>query len=113
MSLISRLQLRSHHLFVTPPPPPQELGLHLPSARFDRLFVHLERLASTQRGRAFLNHEFNTVFLVTVTREERIAMGRQGGLTLQAAEVSAVRWATVHEVRRMYEEGDASLVPTR
>lgn len=93
--------------------PTQELGLHLPPTRFDFLFVHLERLASTQRGRAFINNEFNAVYLVTVTPDERKAMDQQGGLTLQAAEVSAVQWASVHDVRRMYEEGDALLVPTR
>lgn len=89
----------------------EELGLSLPPERFEFLFTHLERLASEQRGRPFINNEFNDVYLVTATQTERAAW-TPGALTLQESEVSAVRYFPWEEVRRMYAEGDPEIVPT-
>ena len=49
----------------------EELGLALPPERFRLLFTHLEMLDSEQRGKPFLNHEFNDVYLVELSPEER------------------------------------------
>jgi isopentenyldiphosphate isomerase len=120
----------------------EELGLVFPRSRFAFLFTHLERLDSVQKGKPFLNHEFNDVYLVTVSAEERAALpaeaavlrdvthaslrGRGGGEAddvgdfapanscwiLQRSEVSAVCWKPWREVRQMYESGDPELVPS-
>lgn len=89
----------------------EELGITLPPHRFRLLFVHLEELASVQRGKPFVNNEFNDVYLITVTREERLAFDR-GSLALQAEEVSDVKWLPMEEVVRLYEASDASIVPS-
>lgn len=51
----------------------EELGLPLEEDRFHFAFTYLERLASTQKGKPFINNEFNEVFVVSVTEEERKA----------------------------------------
>jgi isopentenyldiphosphate isomerase len=39
----------------------EEIGLALPSERFEYALTHLERLASVQRGKPFTNNEFNDI----------------------------------------------------
>ena len=91
----------------------EELGLAFPPARFEPLFVHLERQASVQKGRPFINNEFNHVFLVSLTAAEAAAL-RPGSpaFALQASEVSDVRWLPWREVQRLYEAGDPCIVPS-
>lgn len=92
----------------------EELGLTLPLERFEPLFVHVERMTSVQKGKPFINNEFNHVFLVTLTAEERGKLEPGSpAFTLQESEVSAVRWVPWAEVRRMYEESDPAIVPCR
>jgi len=55
----------------------EELGLALPPERFRLLFTHLEMLDSEQRGKPFLNHEFNDVYLVEISAAERAALGAE------------------------------------
>jgi isopentenyldiphosphate isomerase len=88
----------------------EELGISLPLGRFEFLFTHLERLRSEQRGQAFINNEFNDVYLVEATAEEYTAW-QPGALTLQVSEVSAVRYFAWRDVFRMYETSDAAIVP--
>jgi isopentenyldiphosphate isomerase len=91
----------------------EELGLGFPPARFELLFVHLEQQASVQKGRAFINNEFNHVYLVTLSAEEAAEL--QPGspaFALQASEVSDVRWLPWREVQRLYEAADACIVPS-
>lgn len=85
----------------------EELGLRLPRERLRFLHTHEERLASVQRGRPFVNNEFNDVYLVTLTAEEaeRHAGDPPAGFTLQPEEVDAVRWVPWRDVRAMYERG--------
>jgi isopentenyldiphosphate isomerase len=113
----------------------EELGLALPAARLRPLFTHLEMLDSEQRGKPFLNHEFNDVYLVELSPEERARLGAdnavlrddadgggdgedagpEGGVNarwqLQRSEVAAVRWQHWREVRTMYETHHADIVP--
>jgi isopentenyldiphosphate isomerase len=49
----------------------EELGIDLPYDRFLFQFTHFERLDSIQKGKPFRNHEFNDVYIVLVTPEER------------------------------------------
>lgn len=39
----------------------EELGVLLPRERFQYLFTHLEKLSSIQKGKPFINNEFNDV----------------------------------------------------
>jgi len=92
----------------------EELGLSFPLERFEFLFTHLEKQASTQRGRPFINNEFNDVYLLTLSAEERSALDPAAApppFKLQEEEVSAVCWKPLAEVKRMYVEGDPSVVP--
>ena len=109
----------------------EELGLAVPTSRLEWLFTHLERLESVQRGRLFINNEFNDVFLLTLTPEERRALnpstvilrdvsdsGDAGsravpppfssGFALQRSEVEAVEWRAWQEVEGMYAGVDCS-----
>lgn len=49
----------------------EELGLLFPLHRFRYLFTHLEKLQSLQKGKPFINNEFNDVYLITLSEEER------------------------------------------
>jgi isopentenyldiphosphate isomerase len=69
----------------------EELGVVFPRSRFAFLFTHLERLDSVQKGKPFLNHEFNDVYLVTVSAEERAAL---------PAEAAVLRDVTHASLRR-------------
>jgi len=117
----------------------EELGLALPAARLRPLFTHLEMLDSEQRGGPFLNHEFNDVYLVELSAEERARLGadnavlrEDGGAAaeaeaeakaeaegananarweLQRSEVAAVRWQHWREVKAMYETHHVDIVP--
>ena len=84
----------------------------MPPGRFERLFVHLEKLSSVQKGRPFINNEFNTVYLITLTPEERASM-EPASFRLQESEVSRVQWVPWQAVRKMYEGGDPEIVPLR
>jgi isopentenyldiphosphate isomerase len=90
----------------------EELGLTFPAERFEFLFTHLERLASTQRGKPFINNEFNDVYLITLTPEERQRLQPgSSAFVLQADEVSDVVWLPWQQVERMYINGDPDIVP--
>lgn len=52
----------------------EELGLRFPASRFEFLFTHLEKLESIQRGKPFINNEFNDVYLVAISADERTAL---------------------------------------
>lgn len=70
-----------------------------------------------QRGRRFINNEFNAVFLVTLTPAERAALRDDAPpaaraacplrFALQASEVSAVSFFPWQTVRGMYERACA------
>jgi isopentenyldiphosphate isomerase len=89
----------------------EELGITLPLERFEYVYTHLERLRSIQRGQSFVNNEFNDVYIVLMTPEERTKW-QPGALSLQEAEVSAVRYFPWREVVKMYESNDESIVPS-
>jgi isopentenyldiphosphate isomerase len=95
----------------------EELGLLLPPNRFEFLFRHLEKLQSVQKGKAFINNEFNYVYLVTASPEEYNAW-QSGRLALQESEVSDVEWVKTEVVEREYVKGiganqqDVFIVPT-
>lgn len=101
----------------------EELGLHFPLARFEYLHTHLEKLSSVQKGRPFTNNEFNDVYLLTLTPQERGCIDPAAAivqplaatatcpvettlaLVLQEAEVSAVAWLPWRRVRDLYNAG--------
>lgn len=92
----------------------EELGVHMPAERFEYLFTHLEKLASEQKGKPFINNEFNDVYLITVTAVERAALDPDSvpsPFRLQTEEVSAVQWLPVERVKALYAENDPSIVP--
>lgn len=109
----------------------EELGLRVEARRLRFLFTHLERASTLQGGRPFFNNEFQDVFLLALSREERAALlaeraevvdkdaagdAARGGdglsrFRLQASEVSAVEWRKWRDVERRYREGCATLVP--
>lgn len=109
----------------------EELGLALPAARLRFLFTHFEAIESVQKGRKFINNEFNDVYVVDVTPEERAALDPAAavlralpegwapaaepqtikGFLLQDSEVSAVEWAPVATVESMMRDGHAEMVP--
>ena len=112
----------------------EELGVALPAARFRFLFTHFEEIESVQRGRRFLNNEFNDVYLIEISPAERAALDANAavvralpdgwapatdaereaplrGFLLQESEVSAVEWVPVERVRNMMEKGDGDMVP--
>lgn len=49
----------------------EELGVAIPAARLEYLFTHLENAHSIQKGKLFINNEFNDVYLLEITPEER------------------------------------------
>jgi isopentenyldiphosphate isomerase len=98
----------------------EELGVSLPAARFEHLHTHLERLASTQRGKPFVNNEFNDIFLVAASPEERrtwVSPTREPAasvLKLQEIEVSDVKWVPWRAVVDLYtrSHADATVTPS-
>ena len=113
----------------------EELGLRVEARRLRPLFTHLERAATLQGGRPFFNNEFQHVFLLALSREERAALAAEGAevvekggegagagaggggegrplrLQLQASEVAAVEWRKWRDVERRYRERCPTLVP--
>jgi isopentenyldiphosphate isomerase len=115
----------------------EELGVALPAGRFRFLFTHFEALESVQRGRPFINREFNDVYLVEVTPAERAALDPRAavcralppgwaptafpdalaptppldGFRLQDVEVSAVEWRPAARVEAAMRDGDDDMVP--
>ncbi len=111
----------------------EELGLRVAAPRLRLAFSHLERKASVQGGKPFIDNEWQDVYVLRVAPEERAALDPAnaalrdlpaGGLppceaeppplqafALQRSEVSAVRWVPLAELERMYRERDASIVP--
>lgn len=90
----------------------EELGLSFSPDRFRLLFTHLEELSSVQRGKPFINNEFNDVYLVTLTDEEfRKYQPGSPSVKLQTSEVSDIKWIPVHELKRLLLESDPSIVP--
>ncbi len=66
----------------------EELGLRFAPERFRYLFTHLEMLDSVQKGKPFLNHEFNDVYLVNVSLEERSLLSPDNFVMKSDAEMS-------------------------
>ena len=52
----------------------EELGLVVEGARLDYVFTHLERASSLQKGKPFINNEFQDVYILCVTTEERASL---------------------------------------
>ena len=115
----------------------EELGLRVLPSRLRFLFTHLERAATLQKGRPFFNNEFQDVFLLCVSREERealkpeeaelregvveVAVEAEAGeaeelppltrFRLQASEVSSVEWRKWRAVEAAYRARSATIVP--
>lgn len=103
----------------------EELGLFFEIERFKYLFTHLEQLSSIQHGKPFINNEFNDVFVIIVSKEERESLPNtrlQGGaamtsnsiptrFVLQASEVEEVKWLPWTDVRSMYISKSSEIVP--
>eukprot|EP01026_Neomeris_dumetosa_P022468 TRINITY_DN1935_c1_g1_i1.p3 TRINITY_DN1935_c1_g1~~TRINITY_DN1935_c1_g1_i1.p3 ORF type:complete len:230 (-),score=47.41 TRINITY_DN1935_c1_g1_i1:311-1000(-) len=81
----------------------EELGLELPQEAFEPLFVYKQQ--STDRGGAFINNEFNDVYLVTLF--DRLP---KEAFILQDDEVEDVKYVGVEELFTMYIEGRDDLV---
>ena len=104
----------------------EELGLSFAPARFEYLMTHHEHLSSIQRGRKFTNNEFNDVFLIEVSKEERACLDPARLLqprtvdvdtapevlrfSLQKEEVSEVAWFPWQRVRDMYADACTAVV---
>jgi benzil reductase ((S)-benzoin forming) len=52
----------------------EEIGVAVPPTRLRFLFTHLERASSMQKGKPFFNNEFQDVYVLCLTREEREAL---------------------------------------
>jgi isopentenyldiphosphate isomerase len=107
----------------------EELGFYIKesnTSRLEFLFVHLEMLDSVQRGKPFLNHEFNDVYLLEVTEKERSIltddnfelvdsissnMKDNSKWLLQQSEVSCVKWLPYLKIQELYRSSDSSIVP--
>lgn len=89
----------------------EELGLAFAPARFEFLWTLREEIESVQHGRPFKNYEFNDVYVLTLTAEERRELESPAAFRLQAEEVSAVRFFSIADVARMYSSGDPAIVP--
>jgi len=83
----------------------EELGLHLPREAFLPLFVYQQAYANTFHGKAFVNNEFDFVYLV-VLREKRPLQDFQ----LQAEEVEEVTYARVEDVHASLRDKDPNFV---
>ena len=91
----------------------EELGLRLPPSRFVFLQLYLERLASVQGGRPFINNEWVHVYAIRLEEAERAELEPGApAWSLQASEVEAISWWPHREVVRLYETGDARIVPS-
>lgn len=108
----------------------EELGLHFDLGRFHFLFTHLEKLSSVQHGEPFINNEFNDVYIVHITPQERnmlhdtiVANKPQSNVNttdqlecafqfvLQEIEVERVKWIPYTEVKNMYTSQNNEIVP--
>ena len=111
----------------------EELGVAVPPDRFKYLYTHLEKLSSVQRGKPFINNEFNEVFVIQITAQERKLLdptnavlrdlpqdfspsGLRGitsfnGFKLQKSEVSAVQWISLIDAETWWRDGDDRVVP--
>ena len=111
----------------------EELGLSVPGDRLEYVFTHLEKCSSVQKGKPFINNEFQDVYILCISAKERVSLDPSkavlrydapsmetrkesphphlSSFALQASEVSAVQWVPVVELGRMYRERDPSIVP--
>ena len=105
----------------------EELGFNAGSSsgRLEFLFTHLEMLDSEQRGKPFLNHEFNDVYLLELTNDERLQLDSENfeivdsvserrdnsKWFLQRTEVSEVKWLPLVDVHNFYVTSDSKIVP--
>ena len=78
----------------------EELGVALPPDALELLFVY--RQTSTDRGGAFINNEFNDVFMCTLPAAVPVAK-----LDAQPEEVEAVRWFPAEFVEFAWRERGA------
>ena len=72
----------------------EELGLRFPRAAFQPLFTHRQRFQGEFHGKAFVNNEFNHVFLVSV-----LGSIPEEALRLQESEVAEVAEVPVSGLR--------------
>jgi isopentenyldiphosphate isomerase len=113
----------------------EELGLVVAAPRLEYAFTHLERASSLQNGKQFINNEFQDVFILAVTPQERASLDPSGAVlregplpsesiygeadtlpplsqfVLQASEVSAVQWVPLERLEAMYRGKDPTIVP--
>eukprot|EP01025_Chloroclados_australasicus_P058141 TRINITY_DN727_c1_g1_i5.p1 TRINITY_DN727_c1_g1~~TRINITY_DN727_c1_g1_i5.p1 ORF type:complete len:191 (+),score=17.72 TRINITY_DN727_c1_g1_i5:68-574(+) len=73
----------------------EELGLDLPQEAFEPLFVFKQQ--STDKGGAFINNEFDDVYLVTIF--DRLP---KNGFVLQDDEVEDIKYVSVEELYQMH-----------
>ena len=111
----------------------EELGVAVPPFRLRFLFTHLEKLESIQKGRRFVNNEFNEIFVLEIDSSERLQLNPahavlrdlpsdfapaqnpphviDAGFSLQRSEVSAVMWVALSDAEKWYREADPRVVP--
>lgn len=113
----------------------EELGVAVGPSRLRFLYTHFETLESEQRGRRFINNEFNEVYLLEIDAQERsrldpaaavlrdVAPGFSpagltpagapaiSGFSLQRSEVASVQWVPVAEAEAWFRDGDSRVVP--
>lgn len=111
----------------------EELGVCVLPSRLEFVFTHLECCTSVQGGRQFVNNEFQDIYVLCVSAEERLVLDAAAAtlrqhvlseeavaaaagqpltaLALQASEVSAAAWLPLAELERMYRQKDPSIVP--
>lgn len=82
----------------------EELGLAVPPSTLEFLFSNLQE--ETDQGGAFINNEWNDIYLLTLAEHLPEAYYR-----LQEEEVAAVKYIDVDELEEKYRRRDADLVP--
>ncbi|CAN4128005.1 unnamed protein product [Withania somnifera] len=82
----------------------EELGVTLPKDAFELLFIFLQEC--TINDGKFINNEYNDVYLVTTINPIPLE-----AFTLQESEVSAVKYISFEEYRRVLSQEDPDYVP--
>ena len=84
----------------------EELGLRIPRAALELLFVYKQQSSDPTASRVFINNEFNDVFLVTIPDAVPLS-----AFSLQEEEVDAVAWFPVEEVEEAWRTHREGFVP--
>ena len=82
----------------------EELGIRLPADSLELLFVY--RQESTDRGGAFVNNEFNDVYMCTLPKAIPVEK-----FDVQPEEVEAVDWFSVDFIEKAWREMRPGFVP--